>query len=456
MMNVVAPSLRRLTTAAPVLLVCLFLTAGVASSQTTSGKLVGQVLDSSGKPLSGAKVTVINENNGNARATVTDTTGQYIVPFLTPGSYSISATLDSFTGAGVKGFIIPLNSTTDLRPPDITLAPVVSPQTTSAQPQPSTQTTQPVNTEAKHVSMVNASDPTRRANFTERELELLPLGGATAMRSFDELALLAPGIAPPPYTPGVRGPGVGFGIGTAGQFSVNGARARSNNFTVDGSDNNDPDVGVRRQGFVALVPQSIESVQEIEISTLLWDAELGRNLGSQVNVVSKGGGNNYHGQAYGFLTDSRLNARNFFDYTGGPDGGKDPFTKVQSVFVFGGPVVKDKTQFFTSFERLEINSSSEQHFATPRAADRDFRPFVGQLTGSIPASFAVKHPFPGSDPSLIFGIDPRFGTTPLGNNVLSLYPLPNDPGGPYGGNTFSTILPSGGDGSVFSAKINHQ
>ena len=65
--------------------------------------------------------------------------------------------------------------------------------------------------------------------------------------------------------------------------------------TIDGSDNNDPDVGVRRQGFVALVPQSLESVKEISISTLLWDAELGRNMGGQVNAVTKYGGTDYHG-----------------------------------------------------------------------------------------------------------------------------------------------------------------
>ena len=103
-------------------------------------------------------------------------------------------------------------------------------------------------------------DAARSANFSERQIGSLPLGGATYMRTFDELALLVAGVAPPPYTPGARGPGVGFGVGTAGQFSVNGMRARSNNFSVDGSDNNDADVGVRRQGFVALTPQSIESV----------------------------------------------------------------------------------------------------------------------------------------------------------------------------------------------------
>src|SRR5262249_11202692 len=159
-------------------------------------------------------------------------------------------------------------------------------------------------------------------------------GGDSAMRSFDEYAFLTPGVAPPPYTPGVRGPGVGFGIGTAGEFSVNGMRARSNNFTIDGSDNNDPDVGVRRQGFVALVSQSIESIKEFQIATLLWDAELGRNFGSEVNAVSKDGGNKFHGQVYGFLTDSRLNARNFFDDL----GDKPPFTRTQAGFIIGGPI----------------------------------------------------------------------------------------------------------------------
>jgi hypothetical protein len=98
----------------------------------------------------------------------------------------------------------------------------------------------------------------------------LPLGGITISRSFDELALLLPGVAPPPQTLGsVAGPGVGAGVGSAGQFSVNGLRSRGNNFTVDGSDNNDEDIGVRRQGFVALIPQPIESVQEYQVITLL-------------------------------------------------------------------------------------------------------------------------------------------------------------------------------------------
>src|SRR5205814_10434870 len=154
---------------------------------------------------------------------------------------------------------------------------------------------------------------TRGGNFDERFLLSLPLPG---VRSFDDLAFLVPGVALPPLSIGTSvGPGIGPGVGTTGQFSVNGLRSRSNNFTIDGSDNNDEDVGVRRQGFTSLVPQSIESVQEFQIFTHLWDAGVGRNLGSQVNAVSRSGGNQVHGGVYDFFNQDALNARNFFDYT---------------------------------------------------------------------------------------------------------------------------------------------
>src|SRR6185295_12644743 len=108
-------------------------------------------------------------------------------------------------------------------------------------------------------------DGRRTGSYGDKEVVALPLSSKTVTQSFDELALLLPGVAPPPQTIGnVAGPGVGAGVGSAGQFSANGLRSRGNNFTVDGSDNNDEDIGVRRQGFVALIPQPIESVQEYQ------------------------------------------------------------------------------------------------------------------------------------------------------------------------------------------------
>ncbi len=420
-----------------IVLACLPVSQAVA--QTTSGTLVGTVYKPTGEPLGGARVTATNELNGNARSTITSPDGSYRIPFMPPGRYTINASMEGFTDNKITGFPIPLNSTTNLVPP-ITLGAVGGPT-----PTPTGASTSARTEGESRVSLVNTNDPTRRGNFAKEQLNSLPLGGTSDTRSFDELATLVPGVAPPPYVPGVRGPGVGYGIGTAGQFSVNGARARANNFTVDGSDNNDPDVGVRRQGFVALIPQSIESVQEFQISTLLWDAEAGRNVGSQVNAVSISGANQYHGTLYGFFNDSALNARNAYDFTGGASGGEDPYTRLQAGFVFGGPIRKDKTQFFTSYERQEVNGSVEQHFSTPTF---DQRRFLG-----LP-QFAVLKPIP--DPAFnMVGFLTSAGSTPIGTNVLSLYPLPNNPQGPYGLNDYTQILPSSGDGNVFSFKVTN-
>jgi len=299
------------------------------------------------------------------------------------------------------------------------------------QPQPPA----PVLEESKFGVLIHVFDAARSTNFSQHQIESLPLGGSNYMRTFDDLALLVAGVAPPPFTPGVHGPGVGFGIGTAGQFSVNGMRARSNNFSVDGSDNNDPDVGVRRQGFVALVAQPIESVMEVSISTLLWDSELGRNFGSQVNAVSRYGANQYHGQAFGFFTDSALNARDFFA------GRKDPFTRAQAGFVIEGPLVRGCTQFFASYEHQKINASIEQHFATPTVAERRFSS-INQFGSLESADGPVIGPFQG--------------TTPLGDNILSLYPAPNNAGGPFGANTLTELLPADGHGNVVSFRVTHR
>jgi hypothetical protein len=402
----------------------------VARAQAT-GTLVGQVFDEAGQPLAGVKITITNIDSGNSVAVQTDGTGWYRRPFLFPGSYRITASKQGFTDNSVDTSV-PLSNTTEIKPPAITIHSATTAPTTQPTPAPTKQQQPAPAKEIDSSLLVNKIDPMRGGNFTSLQLWTLPLGAGNTMRSFDELAFLLPGVSPPPYTPGVRGPGVGFGIGTAGQFSVNGMRARSNNFNIDGSDNNDPDVGVRRQGFVALVPQPIESVQEFQMSTLLWSAEFGRNMGSQVNAVSKAGGNSVHGQAYGFFTDSSLNARNAFNSS----GREDPFTRSQAGFAIGGPVVRDRVQFFGSFEHVDVNASSTQHFSSPTLAERRF----------TFDKFQVLDLF--SPPVFLQG-----GITPVGLDVLSLFPTPNNPGGPFGANTYTEVLPADGDASIASFRV---
>ena len=163
------------------------------------------------------------------------------------------------------------------------------------------------------ISVLSNVTPARSFSFDSRSIAALPMG---RIRNLDSLALLAPGVVPAPQTFESSGPGIAPGLGTAGQYSVNGMRARQNSFTVDGADNNEEDVGVRRQGFLASFPQSIETVEEFQLITAMADARFGRSVGGQIDAISKFGDLGLHTSAYGFLTDSKLRAFGPFD-TGG-------------------------------------------------------------------------------------------------------------------------------------------
>ncbi len=455
------------------------------SFDTITGTLQGRVIDAGGLPLAGVRIRVINQETGNQRATLTNAEGRYQIAFLPLGRYTIQVSKDGFmtvqpTREPVK---IQLNKTVETAP-DIVMGPATAPATPTAPTAPVAAPTtppapvqSPVQQEDASGRLANTVDSTRRFNGDEQKVQILPLAN---IRSFDDLALLAAGVAPPPEVKGVAGPGIGAGIGTAGQFSVNGQRARSNNFTVDGSDNNDEDVGVRRQGFVSLVPQSIESIQEIQIVTHLWDAEQGRSVGSQVNAVSKSGTNQVHGAIYDFFNHDSLNSRNFFDYTSdksqsyaltatayerfvngrptnslevpvnlrgvgqivqpNPSLGEDQYQRNQGGGVIGFPIIKDRTFFFGSFERQDIKARHEKHFAVPTVSQRGFLNFGA--TGFTATSDA--------------GQQADFTPTFIaGDSIFSLFPFPNNPVGPYGENTFTQVLPADAEGTIFSLKLDH-
>ena len=431
-----------------------------AQGQTT-GAVQGRVYEIGGNgPVAGAIITVKNQDTGLERTTVTGADGTYFIATLPPGFYTISANRDGYesdTESTTNNFPVRLSKTNIVQPPPIGLRKAGSGVPT-ARPR---QTTSPALTgvDSQVEQLVNTANATRGGNFDRRQLMSLPLGG---VRSFDELAFLMPGVAPPPQAVGrTVGPGIGRGVGTSGQFSVNGLRSRGNNFTVDGSDNNDEDIGVRRQGFTSLVPQAIESVQEVQIATLLPDPQFGRNMAAQVNAVSRSGSNRFHGTAYGFFTDKRLKARDFFDLDGGPAkfpltradgvpvifenaplapanpvGGEDAFTRGQYGGVIGGPIVKQKTLFFVSFEHQDVNATKESNFAVPTVAERG-------LFGSGDVGLRTVSGAPVLPASI------------TGNAIFSLYPFPNNPWGPYGPNTWTEVMPANSHGTILAFRFDH-
>ena len=469
------------------LLILQFGASGAKAQDTVTGAFEGSVTNSqNGAPIAGASVRFINQLTGVPIAKRSDSQGRFYQGLLPPGTYTIRVTAQGFKTKEVElrllatrsNSVIPVPVTLD--PESATAAPTPTPTSSpgpTVTPTPIQSTAQAVAEDRNVLSDINTTDGRRGGAYTDQEVSTLPLGGRTLVRSFDELALLLPGVAAAPQAVGSgTGPGVGSGVGTSGQFSVNGLRSRANNFTVDGSDNNDEDIGVRRQGFFALVPQPIESIQEFQIITLLAPAQFGRNIGAQVNAVSKSGGNETHGTIFGFINTNQLNAPGAFDNTGGdtttplqgrqlnPDGSlgalrnvfvngvqrfvrndageEDSFTLGQGGFVLGGPLMPNRMFYFVSAEGQVLNATKEVNFAVPTIEQR------GVFNSG--ASGLVVNPFTGAP--IVGG---EFPTTLAGDAIFSNFPFPNNPTGVYGRNTLTQVLPSSAQGKVVSGKLDY-
>lgn len=507
--------------------VCLlFLTmpASVWCQTSVKGRVKGLVCEEKSKPCKGIskiKVRIINRDSGADYYALTETDGSYSIQAVDPGSYYIQAVPEYssnewqpfFSHKSVpikKIWEVQVSSSTELMPPPIIylkkkdsnisgssgigllaamnidiLGSLMHDSREDSYERDSGQvSSSPPGVDDDTPALahkLNTVNATRDGNIGRDIINVLPLPG---IRSVESLVFLLPGVAPPPQTISqTPGPGIGSGIGTSGQFTINGLRSRANNFTIDGSDNNDEDIGVRRQGFTTLLPQSVESVQELYIATLLPTPQFGRNLGGQANLISRSGTQQYHGAIYGFFTNDYLKARDFFDLTGdgirvfpirrvsdnvevifdgkplapvNPAGSKDTYLRRQAGIVLGGPLgkqekyrdiasadtvaIKNQLLFFTSFEHQAIDSNKETHFAVPNIAARG-------LFGNGEVGLDRDRYNPQ-------GQVPLFPVSVTGDAVFSFYPFPNNPRGPYGANTFTQKLPADARGSVFSGRID--
>ncbi|PWT90001.1 MAG: hypothetical protein C5B55_10400 [Blastocatellia bacterium] len=443
------------------LFVVLFMSSlSINAQDTVTGGFKGIVRHSqTGAAIKGAVIEIINQQTLVTSRVITDYQGRFYQGLLLPGVYLIRVSMPGFVTKEVNQRLR-ITYTGQVIPVPVDLDP--APAATTTAPPPAA--TVPIEDTDIRASVVT-TDGRRSGSFSEDEVVSLPVGAITVTRTFDELALLLPGVAAPPQTLGsVSGPGVGAGVGSAGQFAVNGLRSRANNFTVDGSDNNDEDIGVRRQGFVALVPQPLESIQEYQVITLVAPAQFGRNLGAQVNAVSKSGSSKTHGAVYGRFNSSQLNAKDFFDSTEGnqtfslttttgqpvllngqplvvtnASGNKDSFTFGEGGLVIGGPTGLKNIFYFGALEVSKINASKEEQFAVPTIEQRG-----GFNTG---ASGFFRDPFTGANAFSIPG-------TRGGSAIFNLYPFPNNPNGIYGPNTFTQTLPASGRSVVASAKVD--
>jgi hypothetical protein len=295
--------------------------AGVSPShaQLTEGTLDGTVNDPSGAAVAGAKVVVKNVGTASTIEEKTDDIGYYRAPHLSPGTYEVRVEKSGFKTAIVENIAVSVNVVTRT---DISL------QTGSVSESVTVTETPP---------LVQTEEARLTNTVTTQEVTNLPLNG----RQVYELVSLQPGVTATnaPVISNVPSPtsSVTFDFG----YIANGATPRGNNFVLDGNSNNNEWLG-----GTPLIYPSLDAVQEVQVQTLNFSSEYGRNNGTVVNMVTKSGTNNFHGDVFYSGKNTALNARNFFD----PQGQKTPLLQHQFGFSLGGPVIKDRTFFFANYE----------------------------------------------------------------------------------------------------------
>ncbi len=316
-----------------VLLVALLCAVPFASAQVTTGNLQGVVLDQNKAAVAGATVKITNAATGISRETTTNQEGFYRVTNLVPGDkYSIEVSAQGFSTATVNNVAVRLASENSA---DVALAigDVGGGTVTVTDEQP----------------LIDSTQSQLSQSYTPKQLTQLPFNGG----SIDNLALLTPGVVTPGDTDFANGTGI----------SSNGNRGRSNNFQIDGQDNNDNSVT-----GPSLTLTNTEAIGEYQVITNSFSAEFGRNSGAQINTITKPGTNEFHGTVFEYHNNQALDALNNlqkvnaggFSFLSGNGlsqfsglaarEGRDPFNVNKFGFALGGPIKQNKAFFFFTYQ----------------------------------------------------------------------------------------------------------
>jgi hypothetical protein len=312
--------------------VVLLFCSSAALAQTFRGTILGTVTDSSGSSIAGAAVAVKNVNTGLSRTVTTSEDGTYSVPELPIGTYTVTVEKAGFKQGVVSGIQVEVSSE---RRADVTLQPG--------------EISQKIEVTGDQLPQVESTSNVLGGIVESKVVTNLPVNG----RDYQKLIFLVPGVAGAPDE-------ISDSPGSYGTFSVNGARGRSNNFLLDGTDMNDGyrnDPAINEAGVfgtpATILP--VEAIAEMRIASN-FEAEYGRSAGAVINIVTKSGTNSWHGTGFDFLRNTVMDARNFFNTVGNP---KQPFHDNQFGGALGGALKKDKTFFFMDYEGVrEVGSQS--------------------------------------------------------------------------------------------------
>jgi outer membrane receptor protein involved in Fe transport len=336
--------------------VVVFILGGALQTlgQATTGTLRGRVLDPNGAVVPGATVVAKNEATGvNSPTFTTSDEGGFVITNLLPGTYSVTvSTATGFKTKTISAIDVRLGLDTEVRI-ELEVGSAQETVTVTASSEELVQTTSEIS-----------------SNFESRKVTDLPSNAAGG--GIDTLALSVPGVTP------------GFGnVNSNGTtLSVNGNRARSNNFSIDGTDNNDLSIGGPSY-FVS----NTELVGEFQIITNNYSAQYGRNQGAIVNIVTKGGTNEFSGSAFIYHRNaSEFDAMDNLERRDPNRSKKDKF--ISNVFggTFGGPIIKNRAFFFGSYQGIR----QAQNF-TSRGANLAILPSeFTRLRAAFPGNAAIQ------------------------------------------------------------------
>jgi hypothetical protein len=354
----------------------------------STATLKGTVLDQTAAAVPGATVTVSNADRGFLKSFTTGDDGTYLFPLLQPGTYRVEVAMEGFDKAIADNVELTIGAAVifDVHLKVGSVKDVMN--VTEAAPLMETEKTQQANTLGV-IAIDNLPNLTR--SFTDSVFTLPGVSNSDAPR-----------LQNPGYT----------GFLTSG-FSVGGSNGRTNLITFDGGEN---DFG---SGQLRTPNVSVDSVQEFQVNRNAFAAEFGFTAGTAVNVVTKSGTNQYHGSAYAYFRDQNTEARNYFDTTS-----SKPFDQnFAPGGTFGGPIIKDKLFFFTSYEFRKVDLPQFKNYLnTPEAQGLNANPaqlsyVSGLVNSSDPQLQAIGGLFqqalvPTNNPNVVKLLDANNGIFP--------------------------------------------
>ncbi|MCW5983006.1 MAG: TonB-dependent receptor [Bryobacteraceae bacterium] len=376
------------------------------SAQVASAELSGNVTDASGAAIPNAKVTVVNAATGVVvREVTTQSPGGYTITFLPPGTYTVTAEATGFRKLVQSGIVLQVNQRASLNL-ELQVGDV----------------TETIEVQAA-APLLESESSSLGSVIGQQFVSQLPLNG----RNFVQLAILSPGVNGTGYStsgtiqsgarPDDRRPGT--------EIFSNGNREGSNNFLYDGVDNNE-----RLIQLIVYRP-AVEAIREFKVQTNLYSADVGRNSGAVVDVISKSGTNELHGSLFYFHRNSAMDARNFFSR---PGSSIPPFRYNQYGFSLGGPVVipkvhdgRNRTFWFIDYEGYRRNLLNTATTTVPTVGMRQ-GDFSGQpniiydpLSTTPQGSGFVRTPFAGNR-------IPQDRWDPVTAKLINAYPVPQTAG----------------------------